>query len=152
MHVAAKDKSTGKEQSIKIERTGSLSEEEIDRMVKDAEAHADEDKKNKENIAEKKQVEEGIKEAKEKLAKSSTKEEFDAAKEELAKKAQKIGEIMYQNMQKEQAAGQGQQGPQAAPDGAGFNPNNMGQQQQQQQQEQPKKDGPVDADFEVVDD
>ncbi len=176
MHVAAKDKSTGKEQSIKIERTGSLSEEEIDRMVKDAEAHADEDKKNKENIAskndldalifsteksvkeygdklteeEKKQVEEGIKEAKEKLAKSSTKEEFDAAKEELAKKAQKIGEIMYQNMQKEQAAGQGQQGPQAAPDGAGFDPNNMGQ--QQQQQEQPKKDGPVDADFEVVDD
>ncbi len=47
LHVNARDKGTGKEQSIKIERTGTLSEEEIERMVKDAEAHADEDKNQK---------------------------------------------------------------------------------------------------------
>ncbi|PID29703.1 MAG: molecular chaperone DnaK [Candidatus Cloacimonadota bacterium] len=168
MHVSAKDKGTGKEQSIKIERTGSLSEEEIERMVKDAEAHADEDNKRKEAITakneldsvifstekalkdygdkvsedEKKKVEEALKEAKEKLEKGSTKEEYDAAKEELAKKAQKIGEIMYAEMQKEQQGAQG---------GAGFNPN-AGARQQQNQQEEPQKDnGPVDADFEVVD-
>ncbi len=167
LHVSAKDKSTGKEQSVKIERTGSLNEEEIDRMVKDAEAHAEEDKKRKESISsrneldtlifstekslgdykdqlseeEVKNIEEAIKEAKEKLEKGQTKEDYEAAKEELAKKAQKIGEIMYQKMQQEQAQSGAQPGPE-----------DFQQQAQQQQQEQPKQDGPVDADFEVVDD
>jgi molecular chaperone DnaK len=50
IHVHAQDKGTGKEQSIKIERTGTLDEAEIDRMVKDAEAHAEDDKKQKEAI------------------------------------------------------------------------------------------------------
>ncbi len=169
MHVSAKDKGTGKEQSIKIERTGSLSEEEIDRMVKDAEAHADEDKKRKESISARneldtlifsteksmeeykdqlteddvKNIEEALKVAKEKLEKGQSKEDFEAARDELAKKAQKIGEIMYQKMQQEQAqAGGGQPGPEDF----------QQQAQQQAQQEQPKQDGPVDADFEVVDD
>ncbi|MCK4696405.1 MAG: molecular chaperone DnaK, partial [Candidatus Cloacimonetes bacterium] len=105
LHVHAQDKGTGKEQSIKIERTGTLSEEEIDRMVKDAEAHTEEDKKQKETVQarneldtlifstekslqeygdklkddEKKTVEEAIKEAKDKMEelnkKSATKEE-----------------------------------------------------------------------------
>ncbi|MGV6827725.1 MAG: molecular chaperone DnaK [bacterium] len=44
MHVSAKDKATGKEQSIKITASSGLSDEEIDQMVKDAEAHAEEDK------------------------------------------------------------------------------------------------------------
>ncbi|MBI5694969.1 MAG: molecular chaperone DnaK [Nitrospirae bacterium] len=48
VHVAAKDLGTGKEQSIKITASSGLSEEEIKKMVKDAEAHADEDKKKKE--------------------------------------------------------------------------------------------------------
>jgi molecular chaperone DnaK len=45
MHVSAKDKATGKEQSIRITASSGLSEAEIDKMVKDAEAHAEEDKK-----------------------------------------------------------------------------------------------------------
>jgi molecular chaperone DnaK len=45
LHVSAKDKATGKEQSIVIKASSGLNDEEIDRMVKDAEAHADEDKK-----------------------------------------------------------------------------------------------------------
>ncbi len=45
LHVSAKDKATGKEQSIVIKASSGLSEEEIERMVKDAEAHAAEDKK-----------------------------------------------------------------------------------------------------------
>ncbi len=176
LHVHAQDKGTGKEQSIKIERTGTLDEAEIDRMVKDAEAHAEEDKKQKEGIQarneldtlifsteksleehgdklsddEKKTVEEAIKDAKAKMEelnkKSSSKEEYEAVRDELAKKAQKIGEIIYAEMQKQQAA----QGGAAGPDmkDADFDPGKMGG---QQKQEEPKKEGPVDADFEVVD-
>ena len=50
LHVSAKDKATGKEQSIRIEASSGLSEDEIERMVKDAEEHADEDKKRREAI------------------------------------------------------------------------------------------------------
>jgi molecular chaperone DnaK len=175
LHVHAQDKGTGKEQSIKIERSGTLSEEEIDRMVKDAEAHADEDQKQKDAIQarneldtlifstekslgehgdklkpeEKKDVEEAIKEAKAKLEeldkKSASKEEFEVVRDELAKKAQKIGEIIYAEMQKQQAA-QGGPGPDMKD--AEFDPGKMGG---EQAQEQPKADEPVDADFEVVD-
>ena len=48
VHVSAKDKGTGTEQSMTITGGSSLSQEDIDRMVKDAEAHADEDKKRRE--------------------------------------------------------------------------------------------------------
>jgi len=51
VHVAAKDLATGKEQSIKITASSGLSESEIQKMVKDAELHADEDKKKRERIA-----------------------------------------------------------------------------------------------------
>ncbi len=180
LHVSAKDKGTGKEQSIRIERTGSLSEEEIDRMVKDAEAHADEDKKQKESILarneldtlifstekslaehgdklppeEKTKLEEAIKEAKVKLEdlnkKPSTKEEYEAVRDDFAKKAQKLGEIIYADMQKQQG---GQAGPGPDMNEAGFDPSKMGgQQTQHAQHEEPRQDGPVDADFEVVDD
>lgn len=50
LHVGAKDLGTGKKQSITIQKPGGLSDEEIDRMVKDAELHAEEDKKKKEEI------------------------------------------------------------------------------------------------------
>ena len=50
LHVAARDKATGKEQKIKIEASGGLSDSEIKRMVSDAESHADEDKKRREDI------------------------------------------------------------------------------------------------------
>ena len=170
LHVSAKDKGTGKEQSIKIERTGSLNEEEIDRMVKDAEAHAEEDKNKKESITskneldtlifstekslkeygdkisddEKKTIEKAIQEAKDKLAKGTSKEDFEKARDELAEKAKKIGEIMYAEMQKQQA----QQGG-ANTSQADFDPSKM---KTDSQPKQEKEDGPVDADYEVVDD
>jgi len=50
LHVTAKDKATGKEQSIKIQASGGLSKEDIEKMVKEAEMHAEEDRKNKEII------------------------------------------------------------------------------------------------------
>ncbi|MDN5353920.1 MAG: molecular chaperone DnaK [Candidatus Cloacimonadota bacterium] len=175
LHVSAKDKGTGKEQSIKIERTGSLSEEEIEKMVKDAEAHSEEDKKKQEIVTakneldnlifstekslkehgdklsdeERKQVEDAIKEAKEKYEKGNSKQEYETAKEELAKKAQKIGEIMYAEMQKEQqqqgAAGGGAQNMNQAD----FDSSKMNQEKEDKSE---KDEGPVDADFEVVDD
>ncbi len=166
LHVHAKDKGTGKEHSIKIERTGSLDETEIERMVKDAEAHAEEDKAKKDSITarneldglifstekslteyadklsdeEKKNVEEAIQEAKDKMEKASTKDEYEAIRDDLAKKAQKIGEIVYAEMQKEQQAQGG-----AAPDmqGAGD---------ASKDNDDSEDDGAVDADFEVVDD
>ena len=48
VHVTAKDKGTGKENTIKIQEGSGLSQEEIDRMIKDAEVHAEEDKKRRE--------------------------------------------------------------------------------------------------------
>ena len=48
VHVTAKDKGTGKENTIKIQEGSGLSQEEIDRMIKDAEAHAEEDRKRRE--------------------------------------------------------------------------------------------------------
>jgi len=99
---------------------------------------------------EKKTVEDAIKEAKEKLEeltkKSASKEEYEAVRDELAKKAQKIGEIIYAEMQKQQAA----QGAGAGPDmkDAGFDPEQNGR---TTKTEETKEEGPVDADFEVVD-
>jgi len=56
LHVSAKDKATGKEQSIRIEASGKLSETEIEKMKQDASSHADEDKKKKEEIDTKNQA------------------------------------------------------------------------------------------------
>ncbi len=50
LHVTAKDKGTGKEQSISIQKPGGLSDDEIEKMIKDAELHAEEDKKRKEEV------------------------------------------------------------------------------------------------------
>jgi molecular chaperone DnaK len=172
LHVSAKDKGTGKEQSIKIDRAGSIDSEDIDRMIKDAELHAEEDKKRQEFVSakneldtlvfstekslgeygdklsesERKELEDELKSAKEKLEKVSDKAEVDQIKESLSKKAQKLGEIIYANMQQQQQ----QQG------GAGFDPNAQGFNPEDyagQQQEEPKSDdGPIDAEYEVVDD
>ena len=57
LNVSAKDKATGKEQSIVIKASSGLSDEEIDKMVRDAEAHADEDKKFQELVVAKNQAE-----------------------------------------------------------------------------------------------
>ena len=166
INVTASDKGTGKKHSIKIDRAGTLSEDDIEKMVKDAELHADEDKKKADVIIarneldsiifstekaikdygdkvspeEKKAAEDAVAEAK-KIHDNAglTSEEYTKAKEELAQKAQKIGEAMYADMQQQQGA----QG--------GVNPEDFAQ-QQQQQEAQANNDGPMDAEYEVVDD
>ena len=129
LNVTAKDKATGKSQSIKIEASSGLAKEEIEKMKKDAEMHAEEDKKKKElvearNLAdtlvyttkkaladagdkitaeEKKPVEDAVQE----LDKVKNGEDLDAIKaktEALSQAAQKIGEKLYKAAQEAQAA------------------------------------------------
>ena len=164
LNVSAKDKGTGKEQSIKIDRAGNISKEDIDRMIKEAELHAEEDKKRQEFItakneldglifsierslgehgdklsdSEKEELEAAIKTAKEELEKATDTTQVESIKEELAKKAHKLSEIIYNQAQ--------QQGAGADPNASGFDPSGA------QSQEAPADEGPVDADFEVVDD
>ena len=135
LNVTAKDKATGKSQSIKIEASSGLSKDEIEKMKKDAEMHAEEDKKKKElvearNLAdtlvyttkkaltdagdkitadEKKPVEDALAE----LDKVKNGEDLDAIKaktEALSQAAQKIGEKLYKAAQEAQAAQGGQAG------------------------------------------
>ncbi|MBW3629987.1 MAG: Hsp70 family protein, partial [Gemmatimonadetes bacterium] len=97
LHVSAKDRTTGKEQKIRIESSSGLSESEIEKMVTDAEAHADEDKKRREEIEARNrldamvyEVEKNMKEWEDKLD-ASAKEELTAALER-GRKALKQGD------------------------------------------------------------
>jgi len=124
LNVKAKDKATGKEQSIRIEASSGLSKEEIEKMQKEAETHAEEDKKKKEKIETKNQAEslfyqteKMLKEAGDKIKpedKKEIEEKLEALKkvkdtddidvikkamEELSQGAQKIGQAMYQAAQ-----------------------------------------------------
>ncbi len=132
LHVSAKDKATGKENKIKIQASSGLSEAEIQRMVQDAEAHAEEDHKAIELVTarnqldalihstqksmkeygeqldaeEKGKVEAALKEAEE-AVKGDDKTAIDAKAEALATAAQKLGEKMYAAEQaKAQQAGE----------------------------------------------
>ncbi|MDD2667862.1 molecular chaperone DnaK [Zoogloea sp.] len=129
LHVSAKDKATGKENKITIKANSGLSDEEIQAMVRDAEAHAEEDKKAhelvdarnqldtlvhsvKKALAEhgdkigddKAKIEEAIKEAEEAI-KSGDKAAIDAKSEALGIVSQKLGEHIYAQAQAEGAAG-----------------------------------------------
>lgn len=173
LHVSAKDKGTGKEQSIVIDRAGSISKDDIDRMIKDAEMHAEEDRKQQELItakneldslifnterslqeygdklseSEKSELEAEIKTAKERMEKATEASEMNTIKEDLAKKAQKLGEIIYKQAQQQQG------GAGFDPNATGFNAEDFQQGPQAQESTGPKtQDGPIDADFEVVDD
>ncbi len=133
LHVSAKDKATGKENKIKIQASSGLSEEEIQRMVNDAEANAEEDRKAIELVTarnqldslihstnkslkeygdqlsadEKSAIEGAVKEAEE-VVKSDDKAAIEAKAESLATAAQKLGEKMYAAEQaKAQAADAG---------------------------------------------
>ena len=129
VHVSAKDKGTGKEQSMTITGGSSLSEEEIERMVKDAEAHAADDKKRREeaevkNAAEqlaysteklikdnedklpedvKKEVQEDVDALKSALAGDDI-EKVKQAQEKLMTSSQKMGEAIYSAKPEEPAA------------------------------------------------
>ncbi len=121
LHVTAKDKNTGKEQKISIQNSTNLSDDEVEKMKKDAELHAEEDKAKKELVearnkassvafeiekqlaeygdklaeADKTQIEEDVKKLKELSEKDdATKEELESAVEATFKSAQKIGEVM----------------------------------------------------------
>jgi molecular chaperone DnaK len=121
LNVTAKDKGTGKEQSITIQNSGNLSKEDIEKAQKEAEAHAEEDKKKREAIEaknllaqaiyqaekmpgeykdkisddDKKVIEEAVAEAK-KHAESDDKEELEKATKELNDKIMPIGAKLYE--------------------------------------------------------
>ncbi len=126
MHVTAKDKATGKENKITIKANSGLSEDEIQRMVKDAELHAEEDKKaheladarnqadgmvhmvkkslteygDKLDAGEKESIDQAIKEV-EDVLRDGDKDVITAKTEALAAAAQKLGEKMYAQQQAE---------------------------------------------------
>lgn len=92
VHVSAKDKATNKEQAISIKASGGLSDEEIEQMVKDAEAHAEEDKKRKELINERNSVQEMINGANKMLTEQADKIPADLQSElkDVVASAQKV--------------------------------------------------------------
>ena len=139
--VTAKDKATGKSQQITISGSTALSDDEVDRMVKDAEAHAEEDKKQKDEIEvrnqtdslcygaeqtlkdlgdkvpadQKKEVEDAIAEAKKALEGTDI-DAIKAAGEKLTEASQKLAQIVYSTTD-EGAAAAGQPGAGAASNG-----------------------------------
>src|SRR6187401_1699333 len=162
VNVSAKDKGTGKEQQIRIQASGGLSEADIEKMVKDAEAHAEDDKKRKAQVeaknhaeallhstdkalaehgskvgeGERKAIENGIADLKEAL-KGDDADAIQAKTNALAQASMKLGEAMYKSQQEGQP---GDGGPGAAPGGGtpGGEPG--------------KKEDVVDAEFTEVDD
>ncbi|TMP82521.1 molecular chaperone DnaK [Pseudoalteromonas phenolica] len=157
LHVSAKDKDTGKEQKITIQASSGLNDDEIEQMVRDAEANAEEDKKFEELVSSRNQADamvhgtrKQIEEAGEALPaedktaieaalteletaiKGDSKEDIDAKVQALAEKSQKLMEIAQANAQAQQAQG--------ADAGA------------QQQGSAKQDDDVVDAEFEEVKD
>ncbi|MBS6346701.1 MAG: molecular chaperone DnaK [Alloscardovia omnicolens] len=144
VHVSAKDKGTGKEQSVTISGGSGLDEDEIDRMVKEAQSHEAEDKKRREEVDTRNQAEafayqteKLVSENKDKISeelasdvtaktnalkealKGEDIEAIKAAQSELMTVAQKIGESLYSQQQAEGAAGAAGAG--AAGNGAANN-------------------------------
>ncbi|MEX2109191.1 MAG: molecular chaperone DnaK [Gemmatimonadaceae bacterium] len=162
LHVTAKDKATGKEQKIRIEASSGLSDAEIDRMVKDAEKNAAEDKKQREAIDARNrldsmtyEVEKNVKEWGDKVS-AETKAKVDAAverarkalrgddtneiraaQEELTKVFSEAGQAFYQQQGQDQAAQADTQAG-GAPGGS--------------EAAAPAADDVVEADYEIVDD
>ena len=159
VNVSAKDKSTGKEQQIKIQASGGLSEDEIDKMVKDAEANAESDKQKREEVDVKNQansltfeVEKNLKEHGDKISaedkakiesdlkdlkEAVEKNELETIKQktqELTQSSMKMGEAMYKDQQSAGTPGEGAE-----------------QTQTDTNNETPKDDDVIDADFEEVD-
>jgi molecular chaperone DnaK len=159
LHVSAKDNQTGKEQKIRIEASSGLTEEEIQRKVKDAELHAEEDKKRKEEVEVKNEAEalafraeKAVTEYKDKLPKeivddvqakvdackkaveSNDLSRIKTAKAELEAHMQHIGEAMAKAAQASQTEAPQPEPQQAAP------------------QQEAKEDNIEDAEVEIIDD
>jgi molecular chaperone DnaK len=135
VNVQAKDKATGKEQQIRIQASGGLSESDIEKMVKDAESHAEDDKKRKAAVeaknhaealvhstekalsehgskvgdAERTAIENAIADLKEAL-KGDDASAIQAKTNTLAQASMKLGEAMYKQQQEAQASGSGSEG------------------------------------------
>jgi molecular chaperone DnaK len=140
LHVSAKDKATNKENKITIKANSGLNESEIQRMVKDAEANAADDKKQLEVVTarnqldslvhsvrkslkdygdklgadEKSKIETALKDA-EGAMKSDDKAKIDASAQDLAKAAQKLGEKVYAESQQKQGAQSGEKAETSKP-------------------------------------
>ncbi len=161
LNVSARDKATGKEQKIRIEGSGGLSKEEIEKMKRDAEAHAAEDLKKAEGVKLRNeaenaafQIEHQLKEYGDKIpaedrskiesAVNNLRERLKSGESDAIKKAydalmhdaQAIGKIMYEAAAQHQAAGAG----------ASASPGTAGR-----ATEAPKDDNVIDAEFEVKD-
>ncbi len=162
--VTAKDKGTGKEQQITISGSTALSDDEVDRMVKDAESHAEEDKKHKDEIEVrnqtdslaysteqtvkelgdkvpadmKKQAEDAVAEAKKALDGTDI-DAIKAAGDKLQEVGHKLAEVVYSSAQQDAAAGNADAAGQAGASAQAGSSSNSG-------------DDVVDADYEVVDD
>lgn len=171
MHVSAKDLGTGKEQSIKIESSSGLSEQEIGRMKKDGELHAEEDKKRRQLVEaknkadtmiystekslkeygdkisedDKRKIEQAISNCKE-VMKSDDVERINKAVEEVMSASHKLAEEIYKK-----ASAEGQMGP-GAQQTAGAQAAETEKTQADDSSDKGKGEGAVDADFEVVDD
>ncbi|HOJ68223.1 MAG: molecular chaperone DnaK [Candidatus Hydrogenedentes bacterium] len=162
LHVSAKDLGTGKEQEIRIEASSGLSEQEIQRMIREAEQHAEEDKKRKRLVdarntadtaiysaekslkefgdkigeSDRKEIETAIERVRE-VAKGEDADAIERAITDLGRATQKIGEIMYaEAVKKQQAAG-------AAGTGGTGNTASQGS---------AAGDDTIDANYKVVDD
>ena len=85
VHVSAKDKATGKEQSIRIQASGGLSDSEIEQMVKDAESHAADDKKKRELVESKNQAEALVHATEKQLQENESNAAVQAAKPDVEK-------------------------------------------------------------------
>ena len=168
VHVSAKDLGTGKEQKIRIEASSGLSEEEIDRMVKDAQSHETEDKKRREEVETKNQadtlvyttektlkehgdkvsadergkVEKAVEELK-KVMESGSVEEIRKGMEAVTSASHKIAEEIYKQAAAAQQAAQAE-----AATGAGAAAGGASEGEKAES----KDENVVDADYEVVDD
>ena len=173
VHVSAKDLGTGKEQKIRIESSSGLSEADIDKMVKEAEAHAEDDKKAREAIEaknnaettvyatekalkdygdkvtpqERSNIEEAVKELKDTLANANaTAEEIKAKTEKVQSASMQLGQKVYEAQQAQQQAQQG------AGAGAQYQQYQQSQDNGAQQDggSQSSNDDTMDASFEEV--
>src|SRR5438094_375453 len=162
LHVSAKDKATGKEQKIRIEASSGLGDKDIDKMVKDAEAHAAEDKRRREEIERRNrldtlvyEVEKSSKEWVDKLdasLKTRLDKAVEGAKQALRSgAADEISKALEELQQAYSAAGASLYAAQrgaGAPGGGGGAEQPAGGQAAGAE----KKDNVVDADYEIVDD
>lgn len=156
LHVSAKDLATGKEQKIRIESSSGLTKEEVERMVKEAEAHAEEDKRKRQIIEarneldsliyatekalrehgaklsaeEKKKIEDELESAKKKMG-SDDLQELRKAKDSLTQASHKLAEEMYRRAAQQQATS-----PSAEP-----------KEEKKEEKKDEKKDEVIDAEF-----